>query len=116
MQGRARAAWRGFMKTENKPNGSGVSLSLGRRPATLRLHLVQEPIGRSEERFRRAPIPGVNGHADARPDARPLKVAGEALQDALPHAPRLLLIGLGEHRSEERRVGKECRSRWSPYH
>ena len=23
---------------------------------------------------------------------------------------------LGEKRSEERRVGKECRSRWSPYH
>src|SRR3989449_7876912 len=23
---------------------------------------------------------------------------------------------LGENRSEERRVGKECRSRWSPYH
>ena len=23
---------------------------------------------------------------------------------------------LGVHRSEERRVGKECRSRWSPYH
>ena len=22
----------------------------------------------------------------------------------------------GLHRSEERRVGKECRSRWSPYH
>ena len=22
----------------------------------------------------------------------------------------------GEMRSEERRVGKECRSRWSPYH
>ena len=22
----------------------------------------------------------------------------------------------GESRSEERRVGKECRSRWSPYH
>ena len=21
-----------------------------------------------------------------------------------------------DHRSEERRVGKECRSRWSPYH
>src|SRR3712207_9067027 len=26
--------------------------------------------------------------------------------------PRLLQA----HRSEERRVGKECRSRWSPYH
>ena len=24
--------------------------------------------------------------------------------------------GKDEHRSEERRVGKECRSRWSPYH
>ena len=22
----------------------------------------------------------------------------------------------GKDRSEERRVGKECRSRWSPYH
>ena len=27
----------------------------------------------------------------------------------------LLLYGLS-FRSEERRVGKECRSRWSPYH
>ena len=24
--------------------------------------------------------------------------------------------GVGANRSEERRVGKECRSRWSPYH
>ena len=25
-------------------------------------------------------------------------------------------LDLGDGRSEERRVGKECRSRWSPYH
>ena len=25
-------------------------------------------------------------------------------------------VGVEERRSEERRVGKECRSRWSPYH
>ena len=25
-------------------------------------------------------------------------------------------FNLGSLRSEERRVGKECRSRWSPYH
>ena len=25
-------------------------------------------------------------------------------------------VGDGRSRSEERRVGKECRSRWSPYH
>ena len=34
---------------------------------------------------------------------------------------KLLNVNLGDtahigHRSEERRVGKECRSRWSPYH
>ena len=28
----------------------------------------------------------------------------------------LSLVGLARLRSEERRVGKECRSRWSPYH
>ena len=25
-------------------------------------------------------------------------------------------VAIVNHRSEERRVGKECRSRWSPYH
>src|SRR6266496_2263129 len=25
-------------------------------------------------------------------------------------------VDVGDARSEERRVGKECRSRWSPYH
>src|SRR3712207_9386554 len=27
-----------------------------------------------------------------------------------------LVVGVPYRRSEERRVGKECRSRWSPYH
>ena len=27
-----------------------------------------------------------------------------------------ILISKSTNRSEERRVGKECRSRWSPYH
>ena len=30
--------------------------------------------------------------------------------------PENHLTELKEMRSEERRVGKECRSRWSPYH
>ena len=29
---------------------------------------------------------------------------------------RTRVAGLDPQRSEERRVGKECRSRWSPYH
>ena len=33
------------------------------------------------------------------------------------NTPRHILIKLSKiKRSEERRVGKECRSRWSPYH
>ena len=28
----------------------------------------------------------------------------------------ICMKGFGASRSEERRVGKECRSRWSPYH
>ena len=42
---------------------------------------------------------------------------------AIPHGSRNLqqisdyLVDFAKaHRSEERRVGKECRSRWSPYH
>jgi len=33
--------------------------------------------------------------------------------DNLPHKD---ILGSIVVRSEERRVGKECRSRWSPYH
>src|SRR3712207_8318165 len=35
------------------------------------------------------------------------------LGDVVRNAKPTVLIGV---RSEERRVGKECRSRWSPYH
>ena len=31
-------------------------------------------------------------------------------------AASLSASGVAAERSEERRVGKECRSRWSPYH
>ena len=34
----------------------------------------------------------------------------------VPMGDRALYFGDGIYRSEERRVGKECRSRWSPYH
>ena len=38
----------------------------------------------------------------------------DALQAHRAYEQGLLL--LSDPRSEERRVGKECRSRWSPYH
>ena len=39
-------------------------------------------------------------------------LCGKRVEDALALLPPLFALC----RSEERRVGKECRSRWSPYH
>src|SRR2546426_11278419 len=60
-----------------------------------------------------APSDGLGADARVGPEVGaddvgvPLDVRGPALGD---------LPAEVEHRSEERRVGKECRSRWSPYH
>ena len=46
-------------------------------------------------------------------------VALAALVNGVPVVrliPETLLAAETQLRSEERRVGKECRSRWSPYH
>ena len=47
----------------------------------------------------------------------------EALKDELLYAQQVardederILVWTGDAQTEERRVGKECRSRWSPYH
>src|SRR2546425_3978869 len=65
-----------------------------RDDATRWRHLRAMPMHRREEKTR---------HAPSGPPAEVTK-------------PRLKAVKLSEGRSEERRVGKECRSRWSPYH
>src|SRR5688572_32528415 len=57
----------------------------------------------------RAP-PAVAGAACAT-DRRRGRRAGAGRRTGAPSPTRSR-----RHRSEERRVGKECRSRWSPYH
>ena len=42
----------------------------------------------------------------------PVCSAGESLSEGFDKVP----VQNRPWRSEERRVGKECRSRWSPYH
>ena len=44
------------------------------------------------------------------------KGIGAISWDFITSAPTDGMTGGGIWRSEERRVGKECRSRWSPYH
>ena len=47
-----------------------------------------------------------------------IEVDHTTVSDINPTAADLFVVGgdLALLRSEERRVGKECRSRWSPYH
>src|SRR5712692_5119975 len=47
------------------------------------------------------------------PDRLPLRTKGTAPRGK---SGRALTAWMTRDRSEERRVGKECRSRWSPYH
>src|SRR3712207_8648855 len=59
------------------------------------------------------------GHLGGRRVGRPTRTGAggvAALQHLQPLAVDLAVAGGVVERSEERRVGKECRSRWSPYH
>src|SRR3712207_7332916 len=57
----------------------------------------------------------VSEHDDARPPGV-LLVGQERAAERRTHAEHRKVAGAQADRSEERRVGKECRSRWSPYH
>ena len=48
-------------------------------------------------------------------EARIRKVTAERIRSELDRN-RIVIVAGFQGRSEERRVGKECRSRWSPYH
>ena len=55
------------------------------------------------------------GVADATFDLH-FVASGTSLANKVTRVINNLTLPAGETRSEERRVGKECRSRWSPYH
>src|SRR2546425_11632191 len=64
------------------------------------------------------------GEEDPHAGAAVHGVVGEAIRGPRPEVEQRVATEQVEHqaaavhgvRSEERRVGKECRSRWSPYH
>jgi len=69
------------------------------------------------------------GTFPATPTIEPLRQLADEVMSELTHVHKLIraradyflarlaeVAGERARRSEERRVGKECRSRWSPYH
>jgi len=59
----------------------------------------------------RSGLPG-----DASEQGRVFLFDGPDMIDASVEAQKYVQTDTPDFRSEERRVGKECRSRWSPYH
>src|SRR3712207_4549679 len=81
-------------------------LALPASAATLRAHLEARLTGEQE-----VPGPGdPDGHGEAEVKVFKAKVCYTL------KVKRIAPATAAHIRSEERRVGKECRSRWSPYH
>ena len=59
-------------------------------------------------------INGLTGEEETRRQYEYIEKARQYVAQKEKEAGRKLTCCV--HRSEERRVGKECRSRWSPYH
>src|SRR5260221_1267229 len=84
-----------------------------RRSRALRPEDLDHPDHGAEEAQQRR-------HRGDRPQCRQATIevvryhAADFFDRLLHYGPRRLYVG--QARSEERRVGKECRSRWSPYH
>src|SRR5690242_21811644 len=77
----------------------------------VRVRLLRSPACVTPQLFRRTNIDRDVGRADERLLARNVGCCAHAQQDILGE-----LLDAHTTRSEERRVGKEGRSRWSPYH
>src|SRR5712691_7002165 len=94
-----------------------------------RSHEAEVSLG--ECRAHRVRLPGAGGEIAQRAPAKLLRLpADEVPEKGAERAVRFLepeecpgiadrgihFLAIAHDRSEERRVGKECRSRWSPYH
>src|SRR5258708_32296773 len=97
------------------------------RRTTRSTHLPYTTLFRSRFRKQERNVSETPPHTQTETQAQTEKKDSEAdasaADAAIDHRKRLFDEGLpklarmtGKGRSEERRVGKECRSRWSPYH
>src|SRR5258708_11332025 len=94
--------------------GGGARTALLKTHAT-RWHQHSSIYHQRRSRNERSPVTGKKG--DRRSNLFRFSHPAQSVH-AIARGQDLLRIGIqvGSPRSEERRVGKECRSRWSPYH
>src|SRR2546430_5291772 len=111
-----------------------LSMSISSSKSTVRMYLTSEPLGvplsrqletrlfedlfKAEDGIRYLTVTGVQTCAlPICREAAVVPLARDPERELLQH-PALARWAQGPDgmRSEERRVGKECRSRWSPYH
>src|SRR3712207_9132677 len=90
------------------PNGVNVELSDRSIKVTGPRGELTVPVGRGVRVEQEDGNLVVQRLSDAPPDRAMHGLTRSLLQNAV--------TGVTDGRSEERRVGKECRSRWSPYH
>ena len=106
---------RGATPAGFEPNAEFVEMA---RAGGARVTLTQDPAEAARDADVLVTDTWISmGQADAdekRVAMEPFQVNAALMTEAKPDA--LFLHCLPAHRSEERRVGKECRSRWSPYH
>ena len=91
----------GLQQVAALPDPVGAISDMNYRPSGIQVGKMRVPLG----------VVGII--YESRPN-----VTAEAASLCLKSGNAAILRGGSEaiHRSEERRVGKECRSRWSPYH
>src|SRR5215471_9816853 len=91
--------------------GTGASAEI--RPLQLRLHATPQAAVELREALR-SWLEGAGATVQETFDVT--LACSEAFANSIgnPLRPATLIVDV--ERSEERRVGKECRSRWSPYH
>ena len=64
-------------------------------------------------------LSGCSSNQDTAETDSTISMDGTPVDDSMAQSIMLSAaqtLGVPKDRSEERRVGKECRSRWSPYH
>src|ERR1044071_1274495 len=91
-------------------------------PRDLRARLLGSGIDVPEDAIWTSALATAQFLSDQRPHGSAYVVGEAGLTNALHDIGYVMTdrdpdyVVLGETRTEERRVGKECRSRWSPYH